>query len=64
MRKTTDSRSGQAAPAAQTQLRVRAPAGPGNESDIAHRVRALRAQARAVYAEVAAAAQVNNRGKK
>jgi len=64
MRKNTDPGSGQAAPASRTQHTVRAQAGPRDESDIAHRVRTLRAQARAVYAEMAAAAQANHRGKK
>ena len=64
MRKTSSSHSGQAAPASQLQSRARPPADPGSESAIAHRIRALRAEARAVYAEMAAAVLVNKRRKK
>jgi len=64
MRKTSSSRSGQTAPASQPQFRARPPADPGSKSAIAHRIRALRAEARAVYAEMAASMLVNNREKK
>jgi hypothetical protein len=64
MRKTSSSRSGQPAPASQTQLQVRPAAGASCETAIAHRIRALRAEARAVYAEMAAAVLVNKQGKK
>ena len=50
--------SGEAAP----ELRVQAPL-TGDSSAIVHRIRALRAEARAVYAEMAAAVLVNKREK-
>jgi len=63
MRKPSTSRNGQPPEASSTQIRVRSVA-TRHESAIAHRIRTLRAEARAVYAEMSAAVLVTKREKK
>lgn len=62
MRKPSIPRNGHARGSVSSDPRVSSPL-TGGESAILHRIRALRAEARAVYAEMAAAVLVSKRDK-